>query len=283
MVIYKEGSMTNNATLKRDPFGQRLGLMYKRWVLDCIPQVAHAVSLDFSQRPERYKRVGPKTANLLTDMQSQYGYAPNFPNQDARLMLMKPLFGASDGQMSRNDGSAFYTRRMQVLAAAAGFAENAQPTGFPMHRDSIRTAIVPLRTLMADFEGASLDQTDLRMGAIFDTAAAILRDAGVTAVFGISEEIADAWPLNSTPLNSTDSEGSKLVEEITRQLLEGPQGLISRDRFVNMQRVAEKGFQSILRILETAIESDDGLLDLLIAQLYAWGSGLKVIGGARPQ
>jgi hypothetical protein len=33
------------------PFGQRLGLMYKRWTLDCVVTFAHAVSLDFSNRP----------------------------------------------------------------------------------------------------------------------------------------------------------------------------------------------------------------------------------------
>jgi hypothetical protein len=60
-------------------FGQRLGLMYKRWVLDCIPNLGHAVSVDFSNRPELYKQVNAKTAQQLTELQSEYGYAPNVP------------------------------------------------------------------------------------------------------------------------------------------------------------------------------------------------------------
>jgi hypothetical protein len=270
--------MATSTQPQRQPFGQRLGPMYKRWVLDCIPQLGYAVSHDFSRRPELYKRVDAKTASLLTDMQSQYGYAPSFPNQDMRLMLMKPIFGASDGHPMGNEKSTFYTARMPVLAAAAGFAENAQPTAFPMHRERIRSAIVPLRRLLADLEGASLDQTDLRMGSIFDTAASILIDPGVAAVFGISVKVDDNWPLNST-----DSEGAKLIEKITTQLPDMAYGVISRDGFVSMQRVAEKGGQSIFRILETDIEADDAVLDQLVAQLYAWGSDLKLVGGARPQ
>lgn len=259
-------------------FGQQLGLMYKRWVLDCIPNLGYAVSLDFSHRPELYKQIDTKTATLLTDMQSQYGYAPNFPNQDIRLMLMKPLLGLSDAHINRDNESAFHTTRMPVLAAAAGFAENAQPTAFPMHRERNRSAIVPFRRLMEDFQGASLNQSDLRTGKIFDSASSILKDIGVAMVFGINGKIDKNWPLNST-----DSEGAKLVEKITTQLPDMPYGVISRDKFVGMQRIAEKGFQSIFKILETDIETDDEVLDLLIAQLYAWGSDLKLIGGARPQ
>jgi hypothetical protein len=271
--------MATSTQSQRQPFGQQLGLMYKRWVLDCIPNLGYAVSLDFSRRPELYKQVDPKTAKLLTDMQSQYGYVPNFPNQDIRLTLMKPVFGISDGhQVSTSNTSAFHNARKSVLAAAAGFAENAQPTAFPMHRERIRSASVPLRRLMEDLEGASLSQSDARIAAVFDTAAAILRDAGVAVVFGVSGEIDDDWPLTST-----DAEGAKLIEKITTQLPDMPNGVISRDRFVNLQRIAEKGAVSIFGILETDTEANDDALDQLTAHLYAWGSELKLIGGVRPQ
>ena len=99
--------MATNKSQQRQAFGQQLGLMYKRWVLDSIPNLGHAVSLDFSRRPELYKQVDPKTAKLLTDLQGQYGYAADFPNQEIRLALMKPLFGVSDGHTNTNDASAF--------------------------------------------------------------------------------------------------------------------------------------------------------------------------------
>jgi hypothetical protein len=262
-------------------FGILLGTMYKRWVLDCIVYLGYAVSVDFSNRPELYKQVNGGTATQLTDMQSRYGFEPNFPNDAIRLMLLKPIFGESDGHGSRNDDSIFQTARMPVLAAAADFSENAQPLAFPMHRERTRSAIIPFKRFMEDLEGASLRQTESRTKIIFNTGAAILRDRDVSAVFGINELIDATWPLQST-----DPQGAKLIEKITTQLPNMPYGVISRDKFVRMQRIAEKGFESIRFILETDIESisaTEKTLDPLIRQLYALGSDLGLVGGATPQ
>ena len=270
---------SNDVKQPPNQFSQPLGELYQRWTLDTIPSLGYAVSLDFSRRPELYKDIEANTAGNLTKIQSQYGYAPNFPNRDIRLTLLKPIFGLSDGRRNGNDNaSAFKTARMPVLAAAAGFAENAQPTAFPMHRERIRSAIVPLRRYMEDLEGASFEQTSLRVSSLFDTAASILRATEVARVFGVNGTIDNDWPLKST-----DSEGAKLVEKITTQLPDMPDGIISRDSFVSMQRLAEKGYRSISMILENDIETDDDLLDALTVQLYAWGSELRLIGGARPQ
>jgi hypothetical protein len=263
----------------KNQFSQQLAQLYQRWTLDIIPSLGYAVSLDFSHRPELYKDIKNTTAKNLTNIQSQYGYAPDFPNRDIRLMLLKPIFGLSDGHRNGNDNvSAFKKARMPVLTAAAGFAENAQPTAFPMHRERIRSAIVPLRRYMEDLEGASFEQTSLRVSKLFDTAAAILRAAEVARVFGINGTIDNDWPLKST-----NSEGAKLVEKMTTQLPDMPHGIIARDSFVSMQRLAEKGYQSISMILDNDIDSDNDLLDALTAQLYAWGSELRLIGGVLPQ
>lgn len=262
-------------------FGEQLGLMYKRWVLDCVIFLGHAVSLDFSNRPELYQQVKDDIANKLTDIQSEYGFAPNFPDTTIRTQLMKPIFGASDGHGNRNDGSSFQTSRTPVLAAAVDFSENAQPTGFPMLRERVRSAIVPFRNQMSDLNGTSFQKTTVRMTNIFDTAADILKEPNVFAVFGISSSEKPPWPDPNWPLKSDNPQGAKLIEKITTQLPDMPYGVISRDKFVRMQRIAEKGFQSIFKILETDIEKDDAKLDDLIRELYAWGSDLGLIGGAR--
>ncbi len=262
-------------------FGQLLGLMYKRWVLDCIPNLGHAVSVDFSARPELYKQVNDKTAQQLTELQGEYGYGPNLPNDTIRLMLMKPIFGESDGYSSGHDGSIFQSSRMPVLAAAADFAENSQPTAFQMHRERTRSAIIPFRRFMEDLQGASLEQTESRVQSIFNTAALILKDPNIAAVFGVSPAPNEGWPLEST-----DSVGAKLIGQITTQLTNAPYGVISRDRFVRMQRIAQEGQDSISFILESDIESvkvTDDTLDPLIRLLYAWGSDLGLVGGATPQ
>jgi hypothetical protein len=191
---------------------------------------------------------------------------------------MRPAFGESDGHSSGNDGSAFQSYRLPVLAASADFAENAQPTGFPMLRERVKNELVAFNTEMVNLQGASLSQTDSRMAFIFDIAQTILKDPSVFAVFGINGSIDSAWPLEST-----DSQGAELIEKITTQIPELPYGVISAEMFVHIQRIGEKGFQSIRIILDTNIEDPKFDIDSLITELYAWGSELRLVGGARPQ
>jgi len=259
-------------------FGERLGLLYKRWTLDCIVNIAYAVSLDFSQRPELYQTVSEDTAKKLTDLQSKFGFDANFPNMTTRQMLMNPTFGQSDGHSSGNDGSAFQTFRLPVLAASADFSENAQPTAFPMLRERVRSSIVPFRTHIIALQGASINQTERRIATIFDLAQLILKDPNVSVVFGINGSIDSAWPLDSN-----DPQGAKLIEKITTQLSGLPYGVITKEMFVRIQRIAEKGNQSIRIIIDENIEDPTLDLDPLISELYAWGSDLGLVGGTRPQ
>jgi hypothetical protein len=254
--------------------------MYKRWTLDCVIEIAHAVALDFNGRPELYQQVADDIAAKLTQLQANYGFQADFPDAPIRLRLMQPVFGESDGHGSGNDGSAFQTYREPVLAAAADYAENffAQPTGFPMLRERVRNALVSFKTHMVDLQGASLSQTENRMAFIFDIAQSTLKDPNMFAVFGINGNIDPAWPLEST-----DPQGAQLIQNITTQLPDLPYGVISREMFVHIQRIAEKGFQSIRIILDTNIEDPKFDIDPLITELYAWGSELRLVGGARPQ
>jgi hypothetical protein len=270
--------MPNKASIAPPLLGQSLGLDYKRWTLDCVVKIAHAVALDFSDRPELYQQVADDTAAKLVDLQANYGFDANFPDVVIRQRLMKPIFGESDGHGSGNDGSTFQTYRLPVLAAAADFAENAQPTAFAMLRERVRSEIVPFKTHLADLQGASLSQTERRTTFIFDIAQTILKDPNVFVVFGINGAIDPAWPLQSS-----DPQGAKLIETITTQLLELLPGVLTRENFVRLQRIGEKGFQSIGIILDADIDDPKFDIDTLITELYAWGSSLRLVGGARPQ
>ena len=113
------------------PFGERLGLMYKRFALDGISDLGYAVSHDFSYRPELYQGVGKELAIKITELQSQIEKETNRPGKETRAMLYKPIFGTSDIDGKGNDGSTYQRDRMALIAAAADFAENAQSTSFP--------------------------------------------------------------------------------------------------------------------------------------------------------
>jgi hypothetical protein len=258
--------------------GEQLGLMYKRWTLDCIVNIAYAVALDFSQRPELYQEVSDEIAEELTGLQSEFGFDSDFPNTSTRQMLMAPIFGESDGHSSGNDASAFQTFRLPVLAAAADFSENAQPTAFAMLRERVRSAVVPFRTHLIDLQGASINQTRKRTEFVFNVAQKILKDGKISLVFGINGLGDDDWPLKKI-----DPQRAKLIDKITTQLTGLPYGVITKEMFVRIQRIAEKGDQSIRIIVDQNIEDPKIDLDQLIAELYAWGSDLGLVGGTRPQ
>jgi hypothetical protein len=220
-----------------------------------------------------YQQVADDIAAKLTELQANYGFQADFPDMPIRQRLMQPVFGLSDGHGSGNDDSAFQTYRLPVRAAARAFAENAQTTGFPMLRERVKNELVAFKTEMVNLQGASLSQTDSRMAFIFDIAQTILK--AVSAVFGVSASLNPDWPLNNT-----DPHGAQLIENITTQLPGLPYGVIPLAKFVEVERIAEKGFQSIRIILDSNIEDPNFDIDPLITELYAWDS---LIGGARPQ
>jgi hypothetical protein len=259
-----------------DP-GLQLGVMYKRWTLDCIVTIAHAVSLDFSDQPWLYTKVDADTAKRLTELQADYGFRPNFPDMNIRQRLMKPIFGESDGHGNGNDGSEFQRWRLPALTAAASFAENAQPTGFPMLRKRVKDACDNLKDQMEQ-QGASLSETEKRTAAIFDVAQSILKDNDVAGRFGIDgDAINQKWPLESIDLR-----GAILIENITRQLPALPYGIILHDMFIHIQHVADDGFGSIKIILDEKLDNSGFDFTPLITELYAWGSDLGLVGNPRP-
>ena len=145
-----------------------------------------------------------------------------------------------------------------------------------MLRERVRSAVVPFRTHLIDLKGGSFNQTEKRTRAIFDTSQTVLKDPTVSVVFGINGNIDTDWPLTSN-----DPQGAKLVEKITTHLTGLPYGVITKAMFVRIQRIAEKGDQSIRIIVDQNIE-DPKFVDTLIAELYSWGSDLGLVGGTRP-
>ncbi len=56
-----------------------LGLMYRRFVLDCSSDLGYAVSLDFIYRPELYQDVDSGTSDLMATLQSSIDKQPTLP------------------------------------------------------------------------------------------------------------------------------------------------------------------------------------------------------------
>lgn len=258
-------------------FKDLLATLYILWVLDCIVDLAYAVSKDFSARLQLYQNVKPDTVKLLAKINGFYDHHPDFPGPEIRATLYRPIFGelGSDWQGGGNDRSRVY-----LLAAAVALAENYTATpqlGDASLIEAVRSASLPFRTRLLELEGCGFESTYNRVTNIFETAESILKDPGIAGVFGVAAIKDPDWP------RKPDSNGARLVHQIRSQLPDIPGGLIKPDEFIQKQRMADQGHKSIVGILDPEIDTDDAKLLQVNTHLYAWARELGLmIGQATP-
>lgn len=266
--------------------GPEIGEMYKRFVLDCISDLGYAVSVDFSQKPHLYVKIDD-IADKISQLQSSIGYVAELPNKETRARLYQPIFGSWDADRTTKDNSTFKMLRMKLFEAAASYAENAQPFRFAALRIDVINAVAAPRDHFEGLNGSSLVQTNKRIQDIFKICTEIITHQQIMGRFGIHEKIDDAaWPLSKP-----NSNGSKLVYEISSNLKGIAGGIIERAEFVRMQRIAQSGSKALQMLLDDDFDAipdkfkeGDPQVDKLnefIGNLYAWGRDLGLIGSNR--
>jgi hypothetical protein len=249
--------------------------LYEIWTLDCLIEIAYAVSTDFVARPQLY--LGGTIPAAIVDLRMSWGTDAGFPNGVQRQAMMLPIFGRSDGLMpDTSTGTAtFHVARRKLIDACIAFSERAVDSGIAMLLERVRSALVPLR---AHFEalagqegqpGKSLELTATRqMFPIADVAVSILLSPDVAKVFGVGP--ADSrWPFGST-----NPDGAKLVESIGAKLTLPQECKLSYTKFILLQRVAQEGARSLPLVLTTDPSVEQELL-ALVTQVYSWGTSLR--------
>jgi hypothetical protein len=254
------------------PYATSLGQMYRRFVLDCIPDLGYAVSQDFFLNPQMYQAVRPDTAISMATVQASMGIHADLPNKKYRAMLYKPIFGTSDATGTGNDGSVYQAGRLKLIASAVAFAERTVTSGQLAIRSQVLSAIVPLQHHFTNLVGASSDQSSHRINMIHDTSLAILTDPAVSNAFGVS-----------TPADPgfSNAEAAKLVERISQKLQDlMPSGPMTGLQYSGLIEMANNGEKAIQLILDPNVRDNIEKSNELIIKLYAWGSDLGLIGGA---
>src|SRR5215471_10470366 len=102
--------------------------LYARWTLDCLVEIAHAVSIDYFSYPEFYK--GEDTPDGIEDLWASYGSVRNFANKDQRHVLAGAILGGCDGYPAKGTpyNDEFHQQRDTLFKAciAAQTATAAQ-------------------------------------------------------------------------------------------------------------------------------------------------------------
>ncbi len=245
--------------------------------LDCLIDLAHKVSVDFFKRPQLYIDLGDvATAQLLARLNARYGSDEEYLSKSQRDAIYVALFGQSSGPPVTNGIGNFPRRRDQLMEAATAFAERVYDTGVEMLRERVRTTHRPFKEDLLGLQGSSLtwSRTQSLPRLTERTAYRILRDKGVAAVFGITARPEPPWPFVE------DSNGDKLVEELSKQLSgDNEPGMpITRAQFSDLQRAALRGAEAITAILDYTEgaagdkAADDEDLDTLITKVYTWSA-----------
>jgi len=243
-------------------------------ILDGLVELAYAVSKDFFKRPHLYTESDASSlAEIVARLRAKAGNDEKVPSKTQREQIYTPLFGPGhNGEPDSNEVN-FPRLRDDLVRAASAFAERVFDTGEAMLRERVRAAHRPLKEYLEGLLGASVRWSrDEALGGITEGLAyTILRERAITAVFGTSSPPTRDWPYTS------DANGDKLVEEISRQLPPAMNSAppLNRERFSNLQRVALAGAEALATIIDASSDAiGDADLNVLITKVYTWGAAL---------
>ena len=250
-------------------FASLVGGLYSVWTLDCLVEIAYAISIDFIARPQLY--LSNDIPDAIVDLRMTWGTAVTVPNTAQRQSLMMPIFGKSDGlRPDASTGSApFHVARKKLIDACVAFSERAVDTGVPMLEERVRSALIPLQAHFQGLRGKSLDLAAVRqMNPIAITAVSILQSEDVARVFSVTP------PDSNWPFNSDDPNGAKLIENVGASLPLPPECKIAYTKFIVLQRVAREGALALGSVI-TVNPSVESELLALISAVYTWGTSLR--------
>jgi hypothetical protein len=268
--------------------GREVAGIYFFYKLDCLVDLAYLVAHDLFARPELFTRLpdgdGGSIAPVLARLHARYGNDERFLDMHQRAALFAALFGRSAISATAEEGS-FPNLRDELLAACATFVETKFGDEGSL-RENVRQQHRLFKEYLVGLAGDSVVWS--RDDALDPLAEAvtypILRNGGVSAIYGIATPPRAEWPY------TFDSNADKLVEEISKQLgtadHNGGMGadgqpkrhvFISREEITNRQRVAIEGANAIATIIDVDGTSSDADIDLLIRKCYTWATALRAL------
>jgi len=248
-----------------DSYDKLVGDMYARWVLDCVVEIAHAVSRDFIGRPDFYK--GADIPEGIASLYSSYGYARDFPNKSQREEMNAPIFGVSDGYSPNNGTDKFRALRRPLFDACIAYAERTVSDAAAAIRQRVLSSMELFPSYLRNFDGASIHSSYEQFRSVSDLSFVVLRSQGVFHVFGVDQAPGDRWPLDVN-----DPHGSQLISAICEKLSVEP--AFNEDKFGRLRRVAQEGRQALEAILVEGPTSELNF-DKLVTRVYTWATSLR--------
>jgi hypothetical protein len=251
-------------------YGNLIGDMYARWTLDCVIEIAHAVSVDYVARPEFYR--GSDVPDNIVDLRTSYGYVRNYPNKAQRSDLNAPVLATSDGYTPPKGGpivvDKFRQYREPLFKACIAYTERSVVDAASGLKEGVIQAMRYFPQYLRNFEGDSLSSTYKQLRSVSELSFKILTSSTVSGAFGVAPPPKATWPLEID-----DQKGSQLINVISDTLQLKDIGL-NQEKFTKLRAIAQEGGEA----LEAALLTDpisDPHFEALVAKVYSWAKSLE--------
>ena len=252
--------------------------LYFYYMLDHLIDLAYAVAQDFSiGRVHLFTKIETDNSLELIRLYTLLGNNEIFLSREHRHRIWHSFFGHSlSGEEvdSYNFPELMYT----LLEAANDYVCLAEiETGASSLISSLRLALIPFRQyiLAAQEATAKLYRQKIFSVLTENNVYQILRDPGVTAVYGVSTPLKNTWPY------TFDLNANKVIQEISHQLrVQDSYGrLYTQKRESYLETAAKWGAVTIATALDTDPDdsSDEAIIDL-INKCHAWHTAIKFLG-----
>jgi hypothetical protein len=249
-------------------YGKLIGDMYARWVLDCVVEIAYAVSVDFVARPDFYK--GSDVPDGIVELRSSYGYARDYPNRSQRQDLNSPVFGLSDGYAPDSGNDKFRALRRPLFDACIAYSEKSVDVAAQRVKQRVLSAMDPFPPYLRNFDGESIHLTYKQVRSLSDLSYKILTSRSVAHVFGVDQPPEATWPLDAN-----DPKGSQLVRAIGERL-QPKDAIFNEEKFGRLRRMAQEGRDALEALLTNP--TTDQNFENLVTRVYTWAISIKDYG-----
>jgi hypothetical protein len=244
--------------------------------LDCLVDLAYAVTTDFFARPQLYTAVPEHTSEDIAMFRARCGTDERIPSLAQRSEIFVPIFGGTGAAVDGGAGQ-FCQLRDALFEAALRFRDRPADEGVGMLREDLRLGAATLGDWLRGLVGASVRWSSghalprITEGLAYQ----ILRRREVRAVFGVDAEPDATWPY--WPSAAADT----FVEAASRQLIQSGSSpvVLNRATIAGLQRAAARGAEALAVVMDADDDSNlDADVGSLVAATYAWWSALGRIG-----
>lgn len=234
---------------------------YGRWSLDCLVDLAHAISHDYVARPRHYRHIPDDIAEVLSRFRFSTGSDPAWPNGLQRAASYHSLMGPLCQRMA------------SLRASAISVAKSTPGEGSNLLRRAFIDEIDSTRPSLPKPDGNEISAQERSIQGIFDNAVRVLTCKQVAEVFGLPPAPGDGWPMNG----HLDGDAAYLCEEIDKRLMRlGTAGTMTQQKFLVLQRVARFGAQTISETHDEPVALDDvERIDIKVQSAYSWATALR--------